>query len=93
MCQYSHNPALCKFTHAELTAEEKTFRDQWIEKQKKENKPLPWEVGRNLTIQNQAATPRGTNAAAQPKAKAKAKCKAFAKGSCKNGDDCKFSHE
>ena len=95
LCPFAHNPALCKFSHAKLTAEEKTFRDQWIEKQRKENKPIPWETGRNLTIQNQAATPspRGTNAAAQPKAKAKAKCKAYAKGSCKNGDACNYAHE
>ena len=76
-CPFAHDPSKCKFTHAKLTPEERTFRDQWIEMQKKNNKPIPWEVGREAPAQAHAApSPRsesGKSNAAAKKAAAKPK--------------------
>ena len=94
LCPYSHNPQLCKFAHEKLTAEERTFRDQWIAKQRKENKPIPWEVGRNLTIQNQVApVPKGQGSGNEKQGQKPKMCRAHKAGTCKNGENCKFSHE
>ena len=96
LCKFQHDPSKCPFSHEKLNADERKFRDQWMDNQRKANKPIPWEEGRNLTIQNSTkpsvpSAAGGNGKKAEPKKIAK--CKAHAKGSCAYGNACRFAHE